>query len=75
MVSYTRRGKVPKCLEWRVRAQGGKAGRACRGGGSNRNGRLLTYRATDYLVNVLRTMEARFLTLREGHYKIRKKEN
>lgn len=75
MVSHSGRGKVGKCLEWGVRAQGGKVGHPCRGGDSDRNGRLVTYRATDHIVNVLRTMEARFLTVRERHYKIRKKEN
>lgn len=63
-----------ECLEWGVGAQEGKAGHPCREGGSNRDGRLVTD-GTDRLGNVLRTMKTKFLTVREGHYKIRKKEN
>lgn len=65
---------MEKCLKCRVRAQEGKAGHSCRGGGSDRDGRLLTQRGTDQLVNVLRTMEVMFLTVTEGHYEIRKLE-
>lgn len=44
-----------------------KAGHPCRGGGSDRDGRLVTRMGTDHLVNVLRTTEAKFLSVREGH--------
>lgn len=63
-----------ECLEWGVGAQERKAGHPCREGGSNRDGRLVTD-GTDRLGNVLRTMKTKFLSVREGHYKIRKKEN
>lgn len=56
------------------RSPRGKSRASCREGGGDRDGRLVTD-GTDRLVNVLRTMETKFLTVREGHYKIRKKEN
>lgn len=43
-----------------------KARHPCRGG-SDRDGRLVTRMGTDHLVNVLRTTEAKFLSVREGH--------
>lgn len=50
-----------------VRAQKGKAGHPFkRGGSDNRDGRLVIYRRIDHLANILRTMKATFLTIREG---------
>lgn len=43
-----------------------KAGHTWRGGRSDRDRRLVTKRGTDHSVNVLRTTEARFLSIREG---------
>lgn len=56
-----------KCLEWGVRAQEGKQGIHAEGTGSDRDGRLVTRMGTDHLVNVLRTTEAKFLSVRAGY--------
>lgn len=66
MVFYNGKRKVRKGLEWAVRAQEGKAGHPCRGTGSDRDGRLVTHGGTDHLVNIIKIIEARFLTVKRG---------
>ena len=62
-----------KCKVSRMRSQspGRKAGHPCRGKSSDRDGRLVPQRGADHFINLLN----RFLSVREGLYKIRKKEN
>jgi len=47
-------------------SQEGKAGHPFRGEGSDRDRRLVRHRETAHLIYVLRTMEAKFLTVTEG---------
>lgn len=58
--------KESEGLEWAVRAQEGKAGHPCRGTGSDKDGRLVTHRGTDHLVNIIKIIKAWFLTVKRG---------